>query len=114
MINLTEKEVNAEIAIREVNPLDCVKLQELANLYIVRDHMTTASPRSRDTGYSMETAPVLPPPETAGEYGRSDFLRAIAGKDLKKLWVIMDELMDSFQAVNQKVYNNTMQKIESI
>ncbi len=114
MINLTEKEVNAEIAIREVNPLDCAKLQELANLYIVRDHMGATSPRSYDAGYSMETAPMLPPPDTAGEYGRSDFLRAIAGKDLKKLWIIMDELMDSFQAVNQKVYISTMRKIESL
>ncbi len=66
-----------------------------------------------DAGYSMAAEP-LPPPETAGEYGRSDFLQAIARKDLERLWLVMDELMDTLQAVNTKVYNGVMRKINSI
>ncbi len=112
MMNLTEKEVSAEIAIREANPLNRASLNDLAALYIVRDHMDGSQPRY-DAGYSRAAEP-LPPPETAGEYGRSDFLRAIAGKDLERLWLIVDELMDSLQAVNEKVYNGVMRKINSI
>ena len=112
MMNLTEKEVNAEIAIREASPLNRTSLNDLAALYIVRDHMDGIQPRY-DAGYSRAAEP-LPPPDTAGEYGGSDFLRAIAGKELRRLWVVMDELMDTLQAVNTKVYNGVMRKINSI
>lgn len=111
-MSLTEKEVNAEIAIREANALNRASLNDLAALYIVRDHMDGIQPRY-DAGYSRAAEP-LPPPDTAGEYGRSDFLRAIAGKDLERLWLIVDELMDTLQAVNTKVYNGVMRKINSI
>lgn len=112
MMNLTEKEVSAEIAIREANPLNRASLNDLAALYIVRDHMDGIQSRY-DTGYSREAEP-LSPLDTAGEYGRSDFLQAIAGKDLERLWMVIDELMDTLQAVNTKVYNGVMRKINSI
>lgn len=112
MMNLTEKEVAAEIAIREASALNRQSLQELAGLYIVQDHLF-GQPQPYAGGYSQ----ALPPQPTggyAGEYGESDFLRAIAGKDLEALWSVMDELMDTLSVVNQKAYNSVMRKVTQI
>lgn len=60
------------------------------------------------TAYSEAGTPVG---ETLGEYGDSDFLRAVAGKDPAKAWAVMDELMDTLLTVNSKVYNSVMAKL---
>ena len=52
----------------------------------------------------LTTAPV-------GDYGDSDFLRAIVGRDPERAWSVMDELMDSLKIVNERVYNSVMRKI---
>lgn len=47
-------------------------------------------------------------------FGESDFLVAVAGKDSQKAWAIMDELMDTLQIANPKVYASVMRKIAAI
>ena len=49
--------------------------------------------------------------ESVGEYGESDFLQAVKGKDPAAVWAIMDELMDTLKMVNERVYNSFMRKI---
>lgn len=49
--------------------------------------------------------------ESVGNYGSSDFLMAIQGKDPGTVWRVMDELMDTLKMVNERVYNSTMRKI---
>ena len=53
-------------------------------------------------------------PATVGEYGDSEFLLAVAGKDPAKAWTVIDELMDTLAMVNSKVYNSVMQKIKRV
>ena len=53
-------------------------------------------------------------PATVGEYGDSEFLIAVAGKDPAKAWSVVDELMDTLAMVNSKVYNSVMQKIKRV
>lgn len=43
----------------------------------------------------------------------SDFLRAVARVDQARAWEVMDELMDSLQVINERVYNSVMRKLES-
>lgn len=112
MMNLNEKEVNAEIALREASGLNRTSLQELANLYVVRDHLLNQY-QPYDMAYSQAPAPQYTE-EIAGEYGGSDFLQAIAGKDLAALWDVMDELMDTLHVVNAKVYDSVMRKIRQV
>lgn len=112
MMNLNEREVNAEIALREASGLNRTSLQELANLYVVRDHLL-AQYQDYEQAYSQAPAPQSAG-GYAGEYGESDFLQAIAGKDLPALWEIMDELMDTLRVVKVKVYDSVMQKISQI
>lgn len=111
-MNLTEKEVAAEIAIREVSALNRQSLQELANLYVVQDHLFDRY-QSYEPAYSQ--APVSRSTDGyAGEYGESDFLKAIVGKDLNSLWNVMDELMDTIHVVNSKVYDSVIRKVKQI
>lgn len=49
--------------------------------------------------------------ESVGEYGSSDFLQAVKGKDPADMWKAMDELMDTLKMVNERVYNSVMRKI---
>lgn len=64
--------------------------------------------------YSGAPAPVTAEPATVGEYGDSEFLLAVAGKDPAKAWAVVDELMDTLAMVNSKVYNSVMQKIKRV
>lgn len=110
MMGLNEREVAAEIAIREASDLNCTSLNDLANLYIVRDHLF-GKPREMepyDMAYSMAAAPE---PTAIGNYGDSDFLRAIEGTAPERTWKIINELMDTLQVVNVNVYNSVMRKI---
>ncbi len=80
----------------------------LSALYIVRAHMC-----GEDAGATVK-APQPFSGETAGLYGGSDFLHAVAGKDMAAVWGVMDELMETLQAVNHRAYSSVMQKLHSL
>lgn len=46
-----------------------------------------------------------------GNYGGSDFLEAIAGKNPENVWLIMDELMESMAVLQPRIYDQVMRKI---
>ena len=50
--------------------------------------------------------------EALGQYGDSEFLRAVSGKDPEKVWAIMDDLMDALQVVNRRAYTNVIRKLD--
>ena len=69
-----------------------------------------------NTAYSFapppaETPQITAAPETVGEYGSSEFLQAIVGKDPATCWGVMDELMDDLSVINPRVYAGVMRKI---
>ena len=72
--------------------------------------------------YTIQNAPVMyseapaqaATPAPVGDYGDSDFLRAIVGHDPERAWSVMDELMDSLKIVNERVYNSVMRKINGL
>lgn len=61
-------------------------------------------------GYSFAQAP----DGTVGLYGESDFLRAIESKDVRSIFLIMDELMDTMQVLQPRIYDSVMRKINNI
>lgn len=82
---------------------------KLANLYTVRNEMMGASvPQA--ASYS-EAIPALAPLE---QYGDSDFLIAVSGKDPAAAWKVMDELMDTLQVVNRRAYDGVMRKLDRL
>lgn len=83
----------------------------LAALYTCRDAMLGPPPaRPQAAAYSE----ARPPAEALGRYEGSDFLQAVAGKDPQAAWAIMDELMDTLQAVNRRAYESVMRKLQNI
>ena len=86
----------------------------LAALHICRDHMMEQiAPQPQIAAYSELSAPMLST-ESLGEYGESDFLRTVAGIPAADAWMVMDELMDTLHAVNQKVYDSVMRKLNRL
>lgn len=84
---------------------DCVVL---SSLYSIRDKMQGAAPTAHEpSAYSTI-------PEPLGQYGSSEFLQAIDGKDSAAAWGVMDELMETLQAVNPRVYASVMRKVQNL
>ena len=114
---LDKAEIRAAIAKLEFDESSYSNYAKLASLYVIRDKMQE---EERGDGgryvdyYSGAPAPVTAEPATVGEYGDSEFLLAVAGKDPAKAWTVVDELMDTLAMVNSKVYNSVMQKIKRV
>ena len=53
-------------------------------------------------------------PEFVGLYGDSEFLREIEGRNKEDVLLIVDDLMDTLQVANPRVYNGVMRKLRSI
>lgn len=113
---LDEAEIRKEIARLEYEESSYPNYAKLANLYVIRDKMQGAeNARDKFVGYhSGAPAPVTAEPATVGEYGDSEFLLAVAGKDPAKAWTVVDELMDTLSLVNRKVYDSVLRKIKSM
>ena len=114
---LDKAEIRKEIARLEYEESSYPNYAKLADLYVIRDKMQE---EERDDGgkyasyYSGAPAPVTAEPATVGEYGDSEFLLAVAGKDPAKAWTVVDELMDTLSLVNRKVYDSMLRKIKSM
>lgn len=107
MVN--EQELKLWISRLETEESSWPNYQKLAALYIIQNqHKPETATASAPIAYSFAPASV------AVEYGDSDFLRAVSGKDQAEAWAVMDELMDTLQIVNAKVYNGVMRKIEAL
>lgn len=109
---LTEKRLNSEIE-ELMNGKETVQTYEkLANLFVVKDHVY---PEQR-SGYSSDNAPthvnvVQETERIVDDYGDSEFLQSIKGRDAGEMWLLMDEAMDALFAVNRRLYNSIMNRI---
>ena len=83
----------------------------LAALYTCRNEMLGHPSQQPQIAAYSEAAPVS---EVLDQYGDSDFLRAVSGADPAAAWGVMDELMETLQAVNRRVYDSVMRKLERI
>ena len=81
MIDLNE--INGEIAKLENEPLSYGNIQKLAWLYTVRDHASR---------------PVIEC------YGDSECMKACAGKPMNEVMLVVDELMDTLQIIQPRLY----------
>lgn len=121
---ITEKDLQEAIAEcqgqRNPNANTAIKLA--AFLTIQREMFGGAEPVS--ASYKLPAYSYAAPPDTpetnliqsgespaVGDYGDSDFLRSVAGKNPATMWAVMDELMDTLKMVNERVYNSVMRKI---
>ena len=45
------------------------------------------------------------------DYGNTDFYRMINGKKAADVWAVMNELMDTLQVINPKLYDGVMRQL---
>ena len=81
---------------------NCAKL---AAIYTVLDHLYP--PEEMLKGYSGENKTSY----YIEDYGKSEFLQAIAGRDPRDMWLLMDELMQTLSVINPRLYDGVMRKI---
>lgn len=105
------KEIEWAIAELEKEESSFPLYAKLANLYTVRDKMMGRSAQQPKIASYSESAPVT---DTIGQYGDSDFLLAVAGKNPDRVWIIVDDFMDSLRMVNRKAYDNLVRRLEGL
>lgn len=94
--------------IREMEnaPQTYQNMQKLATFYTIYEHLYPSN------AYQDQIKTVQQ--EIADYYGDTDFLRLIEGKDAEKLWLLMDELMESVKVLQPRLYDATMQQLKDL
>jgi len=107
---ITEKDLQDAIAEcqgeRKPNANTCIKLAAYFTIY---DHL-----------FPKEAEKVEQIPQTIfntvdediiTDYGDSDFYRMIRGKEAADVWAVMNELMDTLQVINPRLYDGVMRQL---
>lgn len=110
---LDPREIDIEIARLEYGESSYPAYAKLATLYTIKNQITKSEQNQQDPEkeHSLSAAPE---PEFVGLYGDSEFLREIEGRNKEDVLSIVDDLMDTLQVTNPRVYNGVMRKLRSI
>ena len=110
------EEIDRAIKEHESGANTYANCERLAWLYIIRDHMKEghqdkpAEHREHTEALYNQNAPS----DHIKNDGNSDFLKAINGKDAKKVISVMDELMEALQLVQPRMYDAVLIKIKDL
>lgn len=85
--------------------------EKLAVFYTILDHMQSESGYSN---LSADPAPKKTDEQVIGEYGTSEFYLSVKGKESKKVWSILGELMDALKVLNPKLYSRTIERLTAV
>lgn len=105
---ITERDLQNAIAEcqgeRHPNANTCIKLAAYFTIY---DHLFPK--------VQPEEAPQsifnMVEEDRVGDYGDSDFYRAIKGKAAVDVWDVMNELMETIQVINPRLYDGVMRQL---
>ena len=113
---ITEKDLQEAIAEcqgqRNPNANTCIKL---AAYYIIRNEMFGTEDPVIETPVYSYSGPPEDQFETQIEYDSgSEFSQVINGNTARDIWPIMDELMDTLQVINPRLYAGVIQRLEEV
>lgn len=83
--------------------------EKLAAIFTVLDHL-----------YGEEEKPMIEVSHDSriesevGLYGKTNFLKSIAGKSAKDVWILMDELVEAISVLNPRLTENFFEKLNNI
>lgn len=106
------KEIEWKISELEQQESSWSGYEKLSVLYTVRNEMLSLSASQPKAAAHSDVGGTMP--ETLDQYGDSDFLAAVSGKDQAAAWKVMDELMDTLQVVNRRAYDSVMRKLDRL
>ena len=90
----------------EDSPATFQNAEKLATFYTLFDHLYTQKEPIQRIESTREVK--------IDRYGDSEFLKVISDKEADRVWRIMDELMASLQALNQRLYQATLDRIKNL
>lgn len=88
----------------EMAPATYQNAEKLATFYTLYDHLYVREVPKNLVEMTREV--------TIDRYGDTEFLKAIDGMDAEKVWKIMDELMTTLMALQRKLYDATIDRIQ--
>lgn len=86
----------------EMSPATYQNAEKLATFYLLYEHLFD----NRDPSESIREV-------TIHNYGDSEFLQTISGMEAEKVWEVIDELMLTIKALQPKLYQATIDKLNS-
>lgn len=107
---ITERDLQDAIAEcqgeRHPNANTCIKLAAYFTIY---DHLY---PKQAEQAEQIpQTIFQTVNEDIVGNYGESEFCQMISGKKAADVWVVMDELMETIQVINPKLYDGVMRQL---
>lgn len=79
--------------------------QKLATFYLLYDHLY---------GDNRPDMPVIERMTIIDDLGDSDFLQTIAGSDAQKVFIVLDELMQTVKVLQPRLYEATLTMLHDI
>lgn len=92
------------------NPTSSTAIK-LAAFYTILDHIEDSKETQEVLPFPTYSYANEPSEETISYQSDSEFSRAIQGMETGKVLAIMDELMNTLQVVNPRLYNGVMRKL---
>ena len=90
---------------RNPNASTCMML---ASFLTIKDHLY---PQEEVPKYSYDSEPRMANAEKIGYISESEFGKAVNGKEVEDIMVLMDEVMGVVQVINPRLYNSIMERI---
>ena len=107
---LSKAELQNEIDALKSAPASWQNCERLAALYTIRRELFGNSELVRGPDALPKSPAVCS--VIMGEYGNSEFLQAVCGKDAQTVFKVMDEIMDMLHMVNERAYNGYMRRLK--
>ena len=102
---ITERELLQAIDECQSEPLTSTKIGKLADLFTVYNYLFgEKEPRTATTERTVE--------KVISERGDSDFMRKIDGMKSDNVWRVIDELMQTIEVINPRLYDGVMRKLD--
>lgn len=106
---ITEKDLKDAIAECQgemhPNANTCIKLAAYFTIY---DHLyPSATEQIEDPKTVFQTVEE----GTVGDYGDTEFYSMIKGKRADEVWAVMNELMETIQVINPRLYDGVMRQL---
>lgn len=99
----TKRELLNAIAECETGSSSYQNCQKLTTLYSIYDHLYSEPVVMQETVQEVKI----------DDYGNSDFLQAVKNKSSEDVWLIMDELMETVKALQPKLYEAVLRKLNN-
>lgn len=112
---ITEQDLQEAIAEckgqRNPSTNTCIKLA--AFLIIQREMFSKEQEINPEPSYSFSSGETVEK-NIINYYGNTDFSQKINGREQDEIWPVVDELMSVLQAINPRLYEAVMKKLDKI